>query len=143
MFCNVCGTKLEENSAFCAQCGSPVQNEPEPVSTPEIIYADPIAVSDTLNDNVSPKSRTAALLLAIFVGSFGINRFYLGAKGGASRLIMAILGYIFEIIGYFFWPLLLVAIPLLLIPAIGGIKDIIRTAKGTMVDGNNLPVTKW
>ncbi len=93
--------------------------------------------------DVSPKSRTTTLILSILLGSLGINRLYLGAKGGVSRLIMSIAAYIFYIIGCFIWPLLLVAIPLFIIPMVGGIKDIIRSAKGTMVDKNGLPVTKW
>lgn len=93
--------------------------------------------------DVSPKSRTTTLILSILLGSLGINRLYLGAKGGVSRLIMSIVAYICYIIGCFVWPLLLVAIPLFIIPMVGGIKDIIRSAKGTMVDKDGLPVSKW
>ncbi len=31
MICPVCGAQIDENAAFCTQCGSPVQNN----STPE------------------------------------------------------------------------------------------------------------
>ncbi len=155
MFCTVCGAQLEENGAFCTHCGSPVQSVETPVcEIPPVYeapttynavppYVSPATVDANADSNISPKSRTAALILAITLGSMGINRLYLGTSGGVSRLIMLILGYVFYIIGCFVWPFLLVALPLLIIPTVGGIKDIIRSAKGTMVDKDGLPVKKW
>ncbi len=201
MFCNICGAQLEENTAFCTQCGAPVQSDAAPAYAPmddhptELFSEEPVAAApaydptpayeapayeapayeapaydapaydapaydapaydaapayvapeaaaDAPAGNVSPKSRTTTLILSILLGSFGINRLYLGAKGGVSRLIMAIFAYVFYIIGCFVWPLLFVALPLLIIVAVGGIKDIIRSAKGTMVDGDGLTVSKW
>lgn len=96
----------------------------EPVYTQEPVYVTPPEFAQTA---VSPKSRKVALILAILLGELGINHLYLGL--GPKRLIMGI-------ISIFVWPLCIPCI-------IGAIKDIIRTAKGTMVDGQGLPVINW
>ncbi len=125
--------------------------------------------------NQSPKNRTAALLLSIFVGTIGVNRMYLGIKGGVSRLVRYIVSLnllggayfclflvmlIAEEMSYSYyyddfaivWMFVFLGIEILfafisiglLIPNIvGSIKDIVRTAKGQMTDGQGLPVTKW
>lgn len=151
MICPNCGTQLEDNTAFCTQCGSNVQSDVSTdtaydVQTPAY-NAEPVVENtepeEVVQDEVSPKSRTAALILAIVLGGLGINRFYLGKKGGVSRLIMYIIGMICSSLSAYIVPLAFVALPLLIIVLVGAIKDIIRTAKGTMTDGQDLPVTKW
>ncbi len=52
---------------------------------------------------VSQKSRTVALVLAIALGTLGINRLYLGIRGGVSRLVryiiaMTMAGIVFGIL---------------------------------------------
>ena len=39
-------------------------------------------------DNTSNKSRTAALLLAFFLGAFGGHRFYAGKNGSAVAMLI-------------------------------------------------------
>ncbi|MBE6802258.1 MAG: TM2 domain-containing protein [Ruminococcaceae bacterium] len=99
--------------------------------------------SESQEANVSPKSRKTALILSILLGYLGISRLYLGAKGGVSRLIMYIIGMVCSAAAAYVPPLFIVALPLIIICMVGGIKDIIRSAKGTMVDKDGLPVTKW
>lgn len=44
---------------------------------------------------VSDKKKIVAVLLSLFLGSFGIHRFYLGRTGsGAAMLVMSILGWL-------------------------------------------------
>ena len=69
---------------------------------------------------VSEKSRLVTLLLAIFVGIFGVHRFY------AGRVASGILYLCTE--GLF---------------GIGVIVDIILIATGTFYDGYGLPVLNW
>lgn len=84
-FCSKCGAELEENSKFCASCGTPVSSE---VSTP----------AET--EGVSPKKKLPAFLTAILVGNVGVNDFYLGHIGrGVFKAIFTVLGYIFYAIG--------------------------------------------
>ena len=180
MFCNSCGAQLEENTAFCTQCGAPVKAEEAPVADAPAYEAAPAydapayeaapaydapayeaapasdapayeaapayvapEAANAPAGEVSPKSRTVALILACVVGALGINRLYLGTKGGVSRLVMYIIGAICSACCSYLPILAIVALPLLIICMVGEIKDIIRSAKGTMVDGNGLPVKKW
>lgn len=44
---------------------------------------------------ISDKKKIVAVLLSLFLGTFGIHRFYLGRAGsGAAMLIMSILGWL-------------------------------------------------
>ncbi len=150
----------------------------QPIYTPpqQTAYTPPQQPVYIPPQQVSPKNRTAALILAITTGSIGINRFYLGLKGGVGRLIRyiislncigiasACLGFVMVIAenmtySYYYdddaaliWMFIFLSTEIffafasiaLNIPnVIGGIKDIVRTAKGQMTDGQGLPVTKW
>ncbi len=45
-------------------------------------------------EELSPKSRLATVLLAWFLGTFGLHRFYIGKIGtGVAILILGILGW--------------------------------------------------
>ncbi len=46
---------------------------------------------ETVQTPVSEKSRTVALILAIVLGTLGINRLYLGVRGGVGRLVRYII----------------------------------------------------
>lgn len=51
-------------------------------------------------DGVSGKSRTAAALLAFFLGTLGIHRFYIGKIGtGLTLLLLGVAGWILFIAG--------------------------------------------
>lgn len=83
-FCTNCGQQLEDNVSFCMNCGKEVnsiKNEEANIST------------NTNKDNAfTPKSKIAAGLLGIFLGSFGVHNFYLGYTGKAvAQLLMTIL----------------------------------------------------
>ena len=68
----------------------------------------------------SPKNKTVALLLCIFVGGLGIHRFYVGKIGtGVLWLLTA---------GCF---------------GIGALVDLIMIACGTFTDSDGKPVTDW
>lgn len=80
-FCTNCGQELEDNVSFCMNCGKQIKS------------------SDKINENVTattksfiPKSKIAAGLLGIFLGSFGVHNFYLGYNGKAvAQLLMTVL----------------------------------------------------
>lgn len=68
--CSQCGAKLQPNTKFCPQCGANTQ----------------AALSQT--DIKSDKSAATTLLLCLFLGAFGIHRFYVGKiKTGILMLL--------------------------------------------------------
>lgn len=71
-FCSNCGAEIKEGANVCLNCGKMVESE---------ITVDPNA-----------KSKMAAGLLGIFLGSLGIHNFYLGYTGKAvAQLLITIL----------------------------------------------------
>jgi TM2 domain-containing membrane protein YozV len=71
LFCSKCGVQLNEGSAFCSRCGARVG----------------LVVEEVAGD-VSPKSRLATSLLAIFLGWVGAHRFYTGKIGTAVVMLL-------------------------------------------------------
>ena len=99
MFCRNCGKELNPGAAVCTQCGVPVgagknfcYNCGEPCAQEAIFctkcgvaFAAPVAEKST-------KSRMAAGLLGIFLGSIGVHNFYLGYTGKAvAQLLITLL----------------------------------------------------
>ena len=77
-FCQNCGNELPEGAAFCVHCGVNVNG------------ANNAANNATTNANA--KSKLAAGLLAIFLGSFGVHNFYLGfTKRAVLQLLISVL----------------------------------------------------
>lgn len=73
-FCQNCGSPLEENQEVCLKCG--------------------VFVKDTGGNTQVPgrKSKMAAGLLGIFLGSLGVHNFYLGYTGkGVAQLLISVL----------------------------------------------------
>ena len=84
MFCKICGKKIEDGATFCPQCGAHLD-----------LSASVSTSNAEIKQNIlfSSKSRLVALLLAYFLGIFGIHNFYLGHIGkGISKIVMLILG---------------------------------------------------
>ena len=82
--CPNCGKELADDSKFCSECGTTITSP----ATVESKVPDTIKTSE--DQSVSPKSRLAALLFGIFLGSFGVHNFYLG------RIIRGVFQVIFK-----------------------------------------------
>lgn len=113
MYCSKCGTEIDSEAIICPKCGCPTKNYDQPQQPQQVVqYA--------ARDDASPKSRTVALVLAIFLGGLGVHRFYLGKIGtGILWLFTA---------GCF---------------GIGWLIDIILIACGSMRDSYGAPVIYW
>lgn len=109
MFCKNCGNELETGAAFCPKCGyqkgsgagfcANCGNEMAPGATVcgKCGYGAQFTAQQQQAPSVSAqeqsKSRLAAGLLGIFLGSLGIHNFYLGFTGKAvAQLILGVLG---------------------------------------------------
>ena len=85
-FCTNCGQKIDHNVSFCINCGKEVNKNIKDV--------DNSVKSNSSSNSITSKSRIAAGLLAIFLGSFGIHNFYLGYNGKAvSQLLLTLLSF--------------------------------------------------
>jgi hypothetical protein len=76
-FCPSCGAIIKIAAEICPKCGVRQKGVP--------------GVSTSGNPNASVKSRTTALLLCIFLGSFGAHRFYVGRSGLGISIIIVLL----------------------------------------------------
>lgn len=126
--CPVCGAPLDEGK--CSYCGyadkAQVQENKninqlaEPAETER---EQPAISSDSslnhmgITPGISKKSKTTALLLCIFLGGFGVHRFYVG-KVGTGILYLITAGFC----------------------GIGWIVDIILVATGSFKDEFGLPL---
>lgn len=64
-FCRDCGASIDARAEICPKCGVRQMAAPGPFAS----------------TTPGGKSKLAAALLAIFLGSFGIHKFYLGRVG--------------------------------------------------------------
>jgi len=86
---------------------------------------------------ISPKSRVATALLAWFLGTLGIHRFYIGKIGtGVAILILGVLGWSTTWMlgfGYIF----------LAIAGIWVFIDFVMAVLGAMKDKDGKPIKNW
>lgn len=115
MICKNCGATIEEGANYCTQCGAGVnptndgrQAEQTAYQPNENAYysAGPNPVYQQPFGGQAPqKSKIAAGLLAILLGSLGIHKFYLGyTKSGVIMLLVSLLTFgigaaVMEVIG--------------------------------------------
>ena len=82
-FCTNCGQELNNDVRFCLNCGESIKKEETKV--------DETSVTNTKVNN-GQKSKIAASLLGIFLGSLGVHNFYLGFNGKAvAQLLITLL----------------------------------------------------
>jgi TM2 domain-containing membrane protein YozV len=75
MFCTNCGKDNESDSKFCTNCGITFSRGSSKIERKE---------QDTPNNAkimISPKDKGVLILLSLFLGAFGVDRFYRGQTG--------------------------------------------------------------
>ena len=93
IFCSSCGTSIAADASFCPHCGSPNKANQAAQKTQD---AQP---GDTVDGKII-KSRAVAGLLGIFLGGFGIHKFYCGSIGLGIVYLIFFWTFIPAIIGF-------------------------------------------
>lgn len=73
--CNQCGNMVSENAQACPHCGNPINGA---YGQPPQNFNAYNAPNNFNAANVTPKSKTTAALLALFLGGIGVHYFYMG-----------------------------------------------------------------
>lgn len=97
-YCTNCLTRVGEGDGFCQFCGQAVYPQ-MPLCT---------VCGRAIPPATDAKSRLAAGLLGIFLGSLGVHNFYLGYDGKAiAQLLMTLIGwmFVFPLIASAIWSL--------------------------------------
>lgn len=98
MNCPNCGSQLSSDATFCGECGSRVQQAYEPATGNVSAYS-----AQAVTAAKGTKSKTTAGILAILLGGFGGQFFYLGHIGaGIGCILLLFTGFgwiITEILG--------------------------------------------
>ena len=96
MYCSKCGTQIDDEAIVCPKCGCPTKNYDQAHAQPQQV------TQYIVRDDASPKSRTVALVLAIFLGGLGVHRFYLGKVGTGILWLLTVgclgIGWLIDII---------------------------------------------
>ena len=96
MYCRNCGSLMNDQAAICITCGVPVGKGnnycPMCGETTDSMSQICMKCGVNLNANGEQKSKLAAGLFGIFLGVFGVHRFYLGHIGiGVAQLLITVL----------------------------------------------------
>lgn len=100
MYCKNCANPMDDNAIVCTNCGvargqgySYCWNCASPVSDPAAMACMNCgAALNFANSTSQQKSKMAAGLLGIFLGTFGVHNFYLGFTGKAvAQLLISVL----------------------------------------------------
>ena len=86
MFCPKCGTEVRDEDQFCSKCGASIYGvEPNQQYTSYNAQPQYAPVDNR-------KSKLVAGLLQLFLGGFGVGRFYLGYTSiGVAQLLVSCL----------------------------------------------------
>ena len=93
MFCMHCGETIDKNCVICPKCGKQVNSIESQNNEKNIIINNSNAASAVNRNHVREKNKWVAFLLCLFLGAFGVHKFYEG------KVILGII-YIFTL-GFF------------------------------------------
>lgn len=92
MFCRNCGKEVEDGREYCADCEANMNTEPVKEAAQVIKEAKTNSSTQNTTADMDRKSKLAAGLFGIFLGTFGVHNFYLGYTGKAiAQLLISIL----------------------------------------------------
>lgn len=76
MYCRNCGAEIKDNVAYCPTCGLSTNQQSQQPQTPHVTV-----INNTPGYSYIRKSKWVAFFLCLFLGVFGIHRFYVGKVG--------------------------------------------------------------
>lgn len=111
MYCRNCGRKIEDDRELCEECEAKLKTETVNNDAQKVEVVEEVVNNNPINDNSSTntnsanttsnngarvtneqKSKLAAGLFGIFLGTFGVHNFYLGFTGKAvTQLLITVL----------------------------------------------------
>ena len=111
MYCRNCGRKIEDDRELCEECEAKLKTETVNNDAQKVEVVEEVVNNNPINDNSSTnsnsanttsnngarvtteqKSKLAAGLFGIFLGTFGVHNFYLGFTGKAvAQLLITVL----------------------------------------------------
>ena len=93
--CIKCGVKTGDGNAFCQNCGNPVAPEAEACLSCGVALKKPAA-----KEPLAGQNKIVMILLAIFIGGWGIHNFMMGeTKKGIVKIVTSFLCGIGSILG--------------------------------------------
>ena len=105
--CPKCGRQVNDGATYCPECGgyqlagADPKAQPQPVVQPQIVYVQqPQAQVNYVPPRLHNRSKVVAGILGIFLGGFGIHKFYLGQIGMGILYLVFCWTYIPAIIGF-------------------------------------------
>ncbi len=133
--CPECGAKPMSGTSFCSNCGAATTELTE--ICPKCGARMAGAAAKPIAGDISPKSRLAITLLAFFLGTLGVHRFYLGKIGTAvGMLILGIVGWA---------TIWIFGLGFIFLTAVGiwALIDFIFAVSGRMRDTEGKLIEKW
>lgn len=93
MYCQNCGSPVDDNAAFCPNCGAQVGGRGQGGRSQSGQnqgggYYSPPPPPPESGGNISDKNWIATLLFCIFLGVWGVHRFYVGKPWTAILYIL-------------------------------------------------------
>lgn len=80
MYCIHCGAEINDSAVVCVKCGCSVTPKSQ------------IKMNPAMDPTVSDKDWLVTMLLCIFVGNFGVHRFFVGKIGTGIAMLLTLGG---------------------------------------------------
>lgn len=126
VMCVKCGVAKGQGTNYCHNCGKPI--------APESTVCLNCGVANQGASNSGAKSKIAAGLLGIFLGSFGVHNFYLGYT------TKAVIQLVTTLVGYLLCCVVIGVVPVIAVAIWGLVEGIMILTGAINRDGKGMPL---